>query len=141
MNSAPVILGFDVGGTKFMVAAADGEGTILKSLRAPTSRSLAEGLTLLKAMGRECAGIASVTSIGASAGGPLEWRTGVVSPLHQPEWREVPSRQSWNRNWGAQCSSTWTRTSLRSANGRRACGFHDASFNSRSAPGWAAASS
>jgi predicted NBD/HSP70 family sugar kinase len=34
-------------------------------------------------------------------GGPLNWRTGVVSPLHQPNWRAVPLKDLLRDRW--QC--------------------------------------
>jgi predicted NBD/HSP70 family sugar kinase len=85
-----VVVGLDIGGTKILAAAADREGTLVRTVRRPTPASLEEGLGLLKAMARECAAGGKILSMGASVGGPLDHRTGVVSPLHQPAWRAVP---------------------------------------------------
>lgn len=76
-----------------MVAAADRSGAILRLAQAPTPRSREEGLALLKSMVCEVADNDPVEAIGASCGGPLEPFKGVVSPLHQPEWRQVPLKE------------------------------------------------
>ena len=85
-----VYVALDIGGTKILAAAADRHGTLLRTVRRATPAALEEGLGLLTSMARECAEGARIRSIGASIGGPLDWRRGVVSPLHQPEWRNVP---------------------------------------------------
>jgi predicted NBD/HSP70 family sugar kinase len=87
-----VYVALDIGGTKILAAAADGEGKLLRTRRKPTPASLDEGLGLLKALVRDCASGARVRAIGAAIGGPLDWKTGTVSPLHQPAWRAVPLR-------------------------------------------------
>jgi predicted NBD/HSP70 family sugar kinase len=42
----------------------------------------------------------SITSIGVAIGGPMDWRQGIVSPLHQPEWRDVPLKDLLEQNVG-----------------------------------------
>ena len=86
-------IGLDIGGTKFLVAATDRAGTILRSAQVPTPQNLEEGLTLLKTMARDVAAGATVEAIGASCGGPMDPFKGIVSPLHQPEWLQVPLRE------------------------------------------------
>ena len=96
----PLHVGLDIGGTKFLAAAVDGRGRAGPTIREPTPQSLAEGLNLLKEMvGQVCAG-RTMAGIGAAIGGPLDWRTGVVSPLHQPEWRGVPLRAMMEGQFG-----------------------------------------
>lgn len=95
-----VFVGLDIGGTKFMVAAADESGQILRRVRAPTPQRLQEGLDLLDQMISEVAAGAPIAGIGAAIGGPLDALSGVVSPLHQPEWRDVPLKQLIERRWG-----------------------------------------
>lgn len=94
-----VYVGLDIGGTKLMAAAADSAGRILRRTRAATPRSLEAGLALLRAMTREVAGTDEIGGIGAAIGGPLDHRTGVVSPLHQPEWRDVPLAEEVRREF------------------------------------------
>ncbi len=38
-------------------------------------------------------------AIGAAIGGPLDWQTGIVSPLHQPEWRNVQLKEIMEATW------------------------------------------
>lgn len=85
-------VGLDIGGTKCMAVATGVDGGALRRTRAPTPVGLDDGLALLQAMVREVAQGEPIAAIGAAIGGPLDWRTGVVSPLHQQEWREVPLR-------------------------------------------------
>lgn len=94
------LIGLDIGGTKFLVAVADRSGTIVRSTQASTPVDRAEGLALLKTMIREVAAGDSVEAIGASCGGPLDPFRGIVSPLHQPEWRQVPLREIFEGQFG-----------------------------------------
>jgi glucokinase len=95
-----VCVALDIGGTKFMAAAAAPDGPVLKMLKAPTPRSPKEGLDLLKRMALECAEKRRILSIGAAIGGPLDWKEGIVSPLHQPDWRSVPLKAWMEREFG-----------------------------------------
>ncbi|BDI28611.1 glucokinase [Capsulimonas corticalis] len=97
-------LGLDIGGTKLLVGAADAQGNILRRVRAETPLDLDEGLALLIAMAREAAAGEPVTAFGAAAGGPLNWESGVISPLHQPEWRDVPLRRIFEKEFGCPLS-------------------------------------
>jgi len=95
-----VRIALDIGGTKVLAAAAAADGAVLKTLKAPTPRSLPEGLELLRRMALECAGGRRILSIGAAIGGPLDWKEGIVSPLHQPEWKAVPLKALMERDFG-----------------------------------------
>lgn len=97
-------IGLDIGGTKFMAAAADGEGNILRRIRAVPSASLEEDLQTLNQMIAELAAGEKIQGIGAAIGGPLDWVHGVVSPLHQPAWRNVPLKQVMEKRWGCPFS-------------------------------------
>jgi predicted NBD/HSP70 family sugar kinase len=96
-----IFIGLDIGGTKCMAAAADTDGKIIRRT-APrqTPLSLDEGLEMLHGMVAELAGTGKIEGIGAAIGGPLAWKTGVVSPLHQPQWRKVPLQQIMEQRWG-----------------------------------------
>jgi predicted NBD/HSP70 family sugar kinase len=96
----PLSIGLDIGGTKLIVAAADDSGRIARQVRHATPRGLDEGLELLHAMIREVAGDAPIGGMGAAIGGPLDWEQGVVSPLHQPEWRAVPLKAIMEQRYG-----------------------------------------
>ena len=94
-----VYVGLDIGGTKVMAAAADRQGRILRRARRPSVQPLEAGLAILDQMIVEVADGQPIMAIGAAAGGPLDWQTGVVSPLHQPAWRAVPLRQIMEERW------------------------------------------
>ncbi len=95
-----VYIGLDIGGTKLMVAAADDSGRMLGRVREYTPLHLDAGLSLLHQMITQVAEGASVAGIGAAIGGPLDARRGVVSPLHQPHWRDVPLKALMEAHWG-----------------------------------------
>ena len=94
-----VYVGLDIGGTKLMVAAADEKGRILRRVMKATPLDLQEGLVLLHSMVTEVVEGEQIAGMGAAIGGPLDWRTGVVSPLHQPQWREVPLKAIMEARW------------------------------------------
>ncbi len=93
-------IGLDIGGTKFMAASAREDGTITARVRADTPSGLTEGLDLLHTMISEVVAGDKVIALGAAIGGPLDWKTGVVSPLHQPAWRGVPLKALMQEKWG-----------------------------------------
>jgi predicted NBD/HSP70 family sugar kinase len=95
-----VLIGLDIGGTKIMVAAADLEGNILHRARTATSTRLAEDLENINRMIAEVASGEQILGMGAAIGGPLDWERGIVSPLHQPDWRNVPLKALMEEKWG-----------------------------------------
>lgn len=94
-----VYIGLDIGGTKFLVAAADQEGRILRRVQKPTPYDRDEGIALLMAMADEVAAGEEIAAFGAAVGGPLDWQRGIVSPLHQPTWRDVPLKQIFEERY------------------------------------------
>jgi glucokinase len=95
-----IYIGLDIGGTKLMAAAADTNGQLLRRVRASTPLALDAGLARLEAMVAEVAEGQPIAAIGAAIGGPLDVLQGVVSPLHQPQWRDVPLKAIMERRWG-----------------------------------------
>ena len=95
-----VFVGLDIGGTKIMVAAADREGNILRRVRRETSTTLQDDLNNIHSMIEEVAGGEKILGMGAAIGGPLDWENGIVSPLHQPDWRNVPLKAMMEEKWG-----------------------------------------
>lgn len=83
-------IGLDIGGTKLLVASANERGEILQRVQAPTPYALADGLALLKTMIAQVRDNRPIAAIGVAIGGPLDRQRGIVSPLHQPAWRDVP---------------------------------------------------
>ncbi|HJZ46505.1 MAG TPA: ROK family protein [Roseiflexaceae bacterium] len=96
----PIYIGLDIGGTKLMVAAADESGAMVRRTRESTPLDLNAGLSLLHRMIADVAAGERIAAIGAAIGGPLDAEHGIVSPLHQPEWREVPLKALMQQRWG-----------------------------------------
>jgi predicted NBD/HSP70 family sugar kinase len=72
----------------------------LRKVQASAPFEVADGLALLDEMVGEVAGRADIKAIGAAIGGPMDWRTGIVNPLHQPAWRDVPLKARMEEKWG-----------------------------------------
>jgi predicted NBD/HSP70 family sugar kinase len=95
----PLYVGLDVGGTKLLVAAADADGRVHTRVQEPTPLDLEEGLELLHRMIARVSDGQPIAGMGAAIGGPLDWRRGIVSPLHQPRWRRVPLKELMEARW------------------------------------------
>ena len=95
-----VFVGLDIGGTKIMVAAADRAGSILRRARTDTSTSLETDLANINRMIAEVVADEEIMGMGTAIGGPLDWEQGIVSPLHQPAWRNVPLKAMMEEKWG-----------------------------------------
>ena len=96
----PSYVGLDIGGTKFLVAAADRDGGVLRRVQEPAPLELQTGIDLLNDMAESVAEGQPLAGMGAAVGGPLDWQSGVVSPLHQPQWRDVPLKAVMQERWG-----------------------------------------
>jgi predicted NBD/HSP70 family sugar kinase len=94
-----VVAGLDIGGTKMMVASADRQGNILRRVRTDTSTRLEADLENINRMFSEVAAGEEILGMGAAIGGPLDWKQGIVSPLHQPAWRNVPLKAIMEAKW------------------------------------------
>jgi len=94
-----VFIGLDIGGTKIMVASADRDGNILRRARRATSTSLEADLANINHMIDEVAAEEEIMGMGAAIGGPLDWEQGIVSPLHQPAWRNIPLKAMMEAKW------------------------------------------
>jgi len=93
-------IGLDIGGTKLLVAGVDASGREMARVREDTPLALQDGLETLHRMIAEVAQGQPILAIGAAIGGPLDWRHGVVSPVHQPQWRQVPLKALMEARWG-----------------------------------------
>ncbi len=98
-----VYVGLDIGGTKILAAAADGTGRLLRRARVETPFELEAGLATLAQLVARMAGDEPVLGLGVAIGGPLAWPAGIVSPLHQPAWRQVPLRARLEARWRCPC--------------------------------------
>jgi glucokinase len=93
-------LAIDVGGTKLAAAVVEPGGRLITWAQVPTPRDVdAEQLwlTLNALVDRvlETGGITEpgdLAGVGAGCGGPMEWPSGLVSPLNIPVWRSFPLR-------------------------------------------------
>ena len=92
-------VGLDVGGTKFLVASADEQGRVLDRIQQATPPGFQEGLDALNRMITTVSRGRIVTAMGAAIGGPLDWKHGIVSPLHQPQWRDIPLKAIMEERW------------------------------------------
>lgn len=95
-----VLVGLDIGGTKLMAAAMTPDGEVIARARRPTPHALDEGIAALHDLIEQVRAGAAVLAIGAAIGGPIDPARGVVSPLHQPEWRNVPLKALMEARWG-----------------------------------------
>lgn len=95
-----VYIAIDIGGTKMMAAAVNRHIHILSRTIAATPRDLQAGLDQLQAMIAEVAAGEEVLGIGMAIGGPIDIPAGTVSPLNQPQWRDVPMQQLMETRWG-----------------------------------------
>ena len=116
-------VGLDIGGTKLLVASAEQDGAIIRRVRQDTPVDLQEGISLLHQMIAEVAAGRPIAGIGAAIGGPMDWQTGIVSPLHQPLWNDVPLRQLMQHRWN--CPFTVDVDTNVAALGEYFCGGHD----------------
>jgi glucokinase len=98
-NDPAVYVGLDIGGTKFLVTSSDEKGRILDRVQEATPQSLEDGLDALNRMIATVSKGRRVKSMGAAIGGPLDWKKGIVSPLHQPGWRDVPLKTIMEERW------------------------------------------
>lgn len=96
-------VGADLGGTKTLIVACTAERQVVGRLKFPTPLALSEGLEQLRAGIAAVAGSAPIAAIGISIGGPIDRERGTVSPLHQPQWREVPLRDLLQEWFGCPC--------------------------------------
>ncbi len=102
-----MILGFDVGGSKFSVCLGTERAKILACLRAPADvvRGSKDALERLKAMGhdilcRENVSIRQIQAIGIAAPGPIDAKTGkMIYQPNAPGWSRVPLRRTIAREF------------------------------------------
>jgi len=99
-NGRPA-LAIDIGGTKLAAGVIEPGGRLIAWEQTPTRRDLdAEQLwrTLDALISRALdsaktgGGAGQLAGVGCGCGGPMEWPSGLVSPLNIPAWREFPLR-------------------------------------------------
>lgn len=101
MDTARPVLAIDIGGTKLAAGVADPGGRLIGWEQTPTRRDL-DGEQLWRTLDALITGVIkgaglageeqSLAGVGCGCGGPMEWPSGVVSPLNIPAWRAFPLR-------------------------------------------------
>jgi len=101
VDTARPALAVDVGGTKLAAGVTEPGGRLIAWEQTPTRRDLdAEQLwrtldaliTRVLEGAKVSAGAAELAGVGCGCGGPMEWPSGLVSPLNIPAWRAFPLR-------------------------------------------------
>lgn len=101
MDTARPALAVDIGGTKLAAGVTEPGGRLIAWEQTPTRRDLdAEQLwrtldaliTRVLEGAKVSAGAAELAGVGCGCGGPMEWPSGLVSPLNIPAWRAFPLR-------------------------------------------------
>ncbi|MFB4193864.1 ROK family protein [Streptomyces carpaticus] len=93
--SLDLVAAVDIGGTKVAAALVDGDGTVLARAQRPTParepapRVLAAVTAALTALTAD-ARWPRVGAVGIGSAGPVDARTGTVSPVNIPAWRDFP---------------------------------------------------
>jgi glucokinase len=92
-------LAIDVGGTKLAAGLVEPAGRVLSWTQVPTpadldAEQLWRTLDALLTDVLDSAGVspADLAGCGCGCGGPMEWPSGLVSPLNIPAWRSFPLR-------------------------------------------------
>jgi glucokinase len=100
MQDSRLALAVDVGGTKMAVGLVEPAGRVLTWSQVPTPADL-DGEQIWRTLDAlitkilDEAGLTVATDLagcGCGCGGPMDWPSGVVSPLNIPGWRAFPLR-------------------------------------------------
>ncbi len=94
-----MFIGLDIGGSKIITCFAGRTGKLIRQRIEKTPAELKEGLALIDRMIDSVRHGQRVHGVGVCIGGPLDFKTGVVSPLHQEAWRNVPLHQILAERW------------------------------------------
>src|SRR5215813_2297261 len=99
MEDSRPALAVDIGGTKLAAGLVEPAGRVLSWSQVPTPRDL-DAEQLWRTLDTLVTGVlaaaevtpADLAGCGCGCGGPMEWPSGVVSPLNIPAWRDFPLR-------------------------------------------------
>lgn len=88
-----MFLAVDIGGTKTIVASADGEGNIVERIQFATPKERGPGVDMIRSAASKTGGGSSFQAMGVAIGGPLNIQEGKASPLHQAAWSDFSIRE------------------------------------------------
>jgi glucokinase len=99
MEDSRPVLAVDIGGTKLAAGLVEPAGRVTTWSQVPTpagidAEQLWRTLDALLTKVMDSAGVSAdeLAGCGCGCGGPMEWPSGVVSPLNIPAWRAFPLR-------------------------------------------------
>jgi glucokinase len=99
MEDSRPVLAVDIGGTKLAAGLVEPAGRVTTWSQVPTpagidAEQLWRTLEALLTKVMDSAGVSAdeLAGCGCGCGGPMEWPSGVVSPLNIPAWRAFPLR-------------------------------------------------
>jgi glucokinase len=100
-------LAVDIGGTKLAAGLVEPAGRVLTWAQVPTPTGLAAeqlwrtlDALITDVLDRANVTPAELVGCGCGCGGPMEWPSGVVSPLNIPSWRRFPLRRRLTERLG-----------------------------------------
>jgi glucokinase len=100
-------LAVDIGGTKLAAGLVEPAGRVLAWAQVPTPTGLAAeqlwrtlDALITDVLDRANVTPAELVGCGCGCGGPMEWPSGVVSPLNIPSWRGFPLRRRLTERLG-----------------------------------------
>jgi glucokinase len=106
LTKKDLVVGIDLGGTKFRACLADTAGSVLRRESWPTEAEQGPQAVMarLREAVREIAageGLERVAGIGFGAPGPLDpWQGIIIQPPNLPGWDRVPLREEMQRDLG-----------------------------------------
>ena len=97
-TAADQVLAVDIGGTKMAAALVDAHGITRCVNRIPTvpggdAEELYDALDALLDTVLEQGAAPPLVGVGIGCGGPMQWPSGVISPLNIPGWQGFPLRE------------------------------------------------
>ncbi len=99
-----IYIGLDIGGTKLIAVSANSHGDIRSRITKQTPVKLEDGLALIGKMIEKASDEEEIERIGVAIGGPVDYKSGIVSPLHQPEWNDVPLKEILTEKYNCEVS-------------------------------------
>jgi glucokinase len=108
MTKRGPVLVIDIGGTKLAAGVCEPGGRLINWSQVPTRHDIdgeklwhsLESLLLVVLEDAKVDDLGELSGIGCGCGGPMEWPSGLVSPLNIPAWRDFPLRDRLVQRFG-----------------------------------------